>query len=79
MRAHERGLWYPLNNLGRRSYHTEGAGTMAHYMAEKAAGKALPVPRLETAVLTMVQYWSRETGAPTVPPRDEPKAKAGRA
>src|SRR5262249_47783627 len=52
LRAHDRALWYPLNNLGRRTYHAEAAGAMAHYMAEKQAGKPLPVPRLETAVLT---------------------------
>jgi intracellular multiplication protein IcmP len=74
MRGHERGMWYPLNNLGRRAYHTEGAGAIAHYMAEKTAGKALPVPRLETAVLTMIQYWGHERGTPTVPPREDVKA-----
>jgi intracellular multiplication protein IcmP len=76
LRGHDRMLWYPLNNLGRRTYHPEGAGAMAHYMAEKAAGKPLPVPRLETAVLTMVQYWGRdEAGPPVVPPREEAKRR----
>ncbi len=73
LRAHDRALWYPLNNLGRRTYHPEAAGAMAHYMAEKAAGKALPVPRLETAVVAMTQYWGSERGVPDVPPREEPK------
>lgn len=73
LRAHDRNLWYPLNNLGRRTYHAEAAGVMAHYMAEKAAGKPLPVPRLETAVLAMVQYWGNERATPVVPPREEPK------
>jgi intracellular multiplication protein IcmP len=75
LRAHDRALWYPLNNLGRRTYHSEAAGVMAHYMAEKGAGKALPVPRLETAVLTMIQYWGNERFTPVVPPREETKGK----
>jgi intracellular multiplication protein IcmP len=77
MRAHDRDVWYPLNNLGRRTYHPEAAGALAHYMAEKAAGRALPVPRLETAVLTMIQYWGNERFTPVVPPREEPKSKKG--
>lgn len=71
LRAHDRALWYPLNNLGRRAYHTEAAGAMAHYMAEKNAGKALPIPRLETAVATLVQYWGKYT--PRVPPFEADK------
>ncbi len=73
MRAHDRALWYPLNNLGRRTYHPEAAGALAHYMAEKAGGKPLPVPRLETAVLTMIQYWGINN--PRVPERLEAKKK----
>jgi intracellular multiplication protein IcmP len=80
LRGHDRALWYPLNNLGRRSYHSEAAGAMAHFMAEAQAGKAenkpgrpLPVPRLETAILAILQYWSDPNkhhltnGIPVVP------------
>jgi intracellular multiplication protein IcmP len=73
LRGHDRLLWYSLNNLGRRTYHTEAAGAMAHYMVEKAGGKPLPIPRLETAVLTMVQFWGTHT--PRVPKLDEGKKK----
>ena len=59
LRGVDRALWYPLNNLGRRTFHAEAAGAMAHYMAERAAKKALPIPRLETAIVTMSQYMAR--------------------
>jgi intracellular multiplication protein IcmP len=56
LRAEDRALWYPLNNLGRRAFHSEGAGAMAHYMAEVAAKKPLPIPRVDTAVVTLNTY-----------------------
>jgi intracellular multiplication protein IcmP len=56
LRGEDRALWYPLNNLGRRSYHSEAAGAMAHFMAELAAKKPLPIPRVETALITINQY-----------------------
>lgn len=73
LRGVDRNLWYALNNLGRRSFHTEGAGAMAHYMAEVSAKKALPIPRIDTAVVTLNQYLS-ERGLP-IPPREEPAAR----
>lgn len=75
MRGVDRELWYALNNLGRRSFHTEGAGAIAHYMAEEHAQKALPIPRLETAIVTINQYLA--ANQPKIPPREEPgKARA---
>jgi len=56
LRAEDRALWYPMNNLGRRSFHSEGAGAMAHFMAEEAAGKPLPIPRIDTAIVTLNTY-----------------------
>lgn len=56
LRGEDRAIWYPLNNLGRRSYHSEAAGAMAHFMAELAAKKPLPIPRVETALITINQY-----------------------
>lgn len=73
LRAHERSLWYPLNNVGRRAYHAEAAGVMAHFMAEKNAGKPLPIPRLETAILALTQYWGINN--PTVPPLEDNQKK----
>lgn len=61
LRGEDRGLWYPLNNLGRRSYHAEAAGAMAHYMAENIAGRALLMPRVKTAIQPVIDY-VRENG-----------------
>jgi len=71
VRGVDRELWYAINNLGRRSFHTEGAGAIAHYMAEDAAGKALPTPRLDTAIVTLNIYMGGDTLV-QVPPREEP-------
>jgi intracellular multiplication protein IcmP len=77
LRGEDRTLWYPLNNLGRRAFLTEGAGAIAHFMAEEAAGRALPIPRIETAIITLNTYFAK--GSITVPPRAEPAAIKGRA
>lgn len=75
LRAEDRALWYPLNNLGRRSYHSEGAGAMAHYMAEQAAQKPLPIPRVDTAVVTLNTYLHDPEKRPIpIPPRADAKA-----
>ncbi len=68
LRGTDRALWYPLNNLGRRSYHTEGAGAIAHFMAEENAKKPLPIPRIETAIVTLNKYMS--TSTMPIPPRE---------
>ena len=56
LRAHERTLWYPLNNLGRQAFHPEALGAMSHYRAEKITQRPIPVPKLEDAVDTMIEY-----------------------
>ncbi len=71
LRAHDREMWYPMNNLGRRSYHAEAAGAMAHFMAEQAAKKPLPIPRIDTALITINQYLANN---PVVLP---PRAQEG--
>lgn len=68
LRGADRALWYPLNNLGRRSFHSEGAGAMAHFMAEQNAKKPLPIPRVDTAVITLNQYLA--TSGHPIPPRE---------
>ena len=72
LRGVDRELWYACNNLGRRTFHSEGAGAMAHYMAEDAAGKALPIPRLETAIIALNQYLA--ANQPVIPPHADDKA-----
>lgn len=71
LRVVDRPLWYALNNLGRRAFLTEGAGAIAHFMAEESAKKALVIPRIDTAIVTLNKYVS-ETN-PKLPPREEPK------
>ncbi len=74
LRAEDRALWYPLNNLGRRAYHSEGAGAIAHYMAETIAKKPLPIPRVDTAIVTVNTYLNDPDKRPVpIPPREEPK------
>ncbi|MDE1900667.1 MAG: hypothetical protein KGI37_03350 [Alphaproteobacteria bacterium] len=75
LRAEDRALWYPLNNLGRRAFHSEGAGAMAHFMAEQAAQKPLPIPRIETAIVTLNAYLHDPNKRPmAIPPREGAKA-----
>ncbi len=71
LRGEDRSLWYPLNNLGRRTFHAEGAGALAHFLAEEGAHKPLIMPRLETAIVTLNQYLAANPVA--IPPRAEPK------
>jgi intracellular multiplication protein IcmP len=77
LRGEDRALWYPLNNMGRRPFHTEGAGALAHFMAEEAAKKPLPIPRVETAIATLNHYL-QDPGKRSVPipPREGDPAKA---
>lgn len=56
MRAHDRELWYPLNNLGRRSFHAEAMGVMAHFQMEKAMERPIPMPQVSSAVNSLKSY-----------------------
>ncbi|MCC7304947.1 MAG: type IV secretion system protein [Alphaproteobacteria bacterium] len=56
LRAHDRALWYPLNNMGRQSFHMEAMGAMAHYKAEKMTQRPIPVPKVQDAVSTLKEY-----------------------
>lgn len=71
VRAEDRMLWYPLNNLGRRAFHSEGAGAMAHFMAEESAKKPLPIPRIDTAIVTLNTYLHDPDKRPVPIPRRE--------
>lgn len=74
LRGTDRTLWYSLNNLGRRSFHSEGAGAMAHFMAEQNAHKPLPIPRVDTAIVTLNQYLA--SSALKIPPHEGEAVKA---
>lgn len=64
LRAHDRDLWYPLNNLGRQSLHIEALGAMSHYRAEKMTNRPIPVPKLEDAVKTITDYMKSRRARP---------------
>lgn len=60
LRAHDRSLWYPLNNLGRQSYHMEAMGALCHYKAEKLAQRPIPRPKMQDAVKSLAEYIESE-------------------
>lgn len=69
LRGYDRNLWYPLNNLGRHTYHMEAMGAMAHYKAEKMARRPIPKPKVEDAVTSIYEYM-QETRARPIPQID---------
>lgn len=75
LRGHDRALWYPLNNLGRKSYHAEAAGALVHYTNELIAGQKIPTPRFDE-VIKGFETHLKSPGARPVPPLDK---KAGGA
>lgn len=64
LRGHDRVLWYPLNNLGRHSYHMEALGAMSHYKAEKLTVRPIPVPKMEDALTTITEYMTSKKARP---------------
>lgn len=56
LRGFDRTLWYPLNNMGRQSYHMEALGAMAHYVSEKRTSRPIPVPKVGGAVSAIKKY-----------------------
>ncbi|HRJ12404.1 MAG TPA: hypothetical protein PKW15_04070, partial [Alphaproteobacteria bacterium] len=72
LRAIDRTLWYPLNNAGRRTFHAEAAGAVAHYYAEKFLRRPLIIPKVQGAVESLVEHMQEtETPLPSamLPPR----------
>lgn len=64
LRAHDRTLWYPLNNLGRQGFHMEALGAMAHYKAEKLTSRPIPRPKLNDAIGSIAEYMSSRRARP---------------
>ncbi len=73
LRAHDRTLWYPLNNLGRQSNHAEAIGATAHYKQEKRAQRPIPKPKVQDAVTSIVDYINGGTARP-IPSLDYSKS-----
>ncbi len=74
LRAHDRTLWYPLNNMGRQSYHMEALGAMSHFKAEKLTSRPIPVPKIEGALFTIREYMKSGRARP-IPQLDYSKSK----
>lgn len=74
MRGHNRALWYPLNNLGRQSYHMEAIGAMAHYKAEKMAQRPIPRPKMADPVKSIAEYMASNKARP-IPQLDYTNSK----
>lgn len=69
LRAHNRRLWYPMNNLGRQSYHMEALGALSHFKAERMTQRPIPKPKVEGAVKSLSEYMSSGRQRP-IPPLD---------
>lgn len=52
----DRTLWYVLNNTGRRSFHTEGAGAVSHFHSENIIQGPLVEPHVDQAVEGLEDY-----------------------
>jgi intracellular multiplication protein IcmP len=74
LRAHDRTLWYPLNNLGRNAFHMEALGAMAHYKAERLAQRPIVRPKVEGAVESITKYMKSYRARP-VPQLDYSRSK----
>lgn len=64
LRAYDRALWYPLNNLGRKSFHTEALGAMCHFKAERLTQRPIPVAKVGDAATTMRDYMATSRARP---------------
>jgi len=56
----DRNMWYGMNNCGRKRFHTEGAGIMSHYFAERIVNRALIEPYLDPAIDGVENYLFEE-------------------
>ena len=74
LRAYDRTLWYPLNNMGRQSYHMEALGAMSHFKAEKLTQRPIPVPKLQNALIAIQEYMNSTIARP-IPALDYSKSK----
>ena len=70
LRGQDRALWYPLNNLGRKSYCVEAVGALVHYTNELIAGQKIPMPRFDE-VITGFEKYMKSGGARAIPELDK--------
>ncbi len=72
LRGQDRTLWYPLNNMGRKSYHAEAVGAMVHYTNELIAGQKIPTPRFDD-VIRGIEGFLKGPSSRAIPPREKKK------
>jgi intracellular multiplication protein IcmP len=70
LRGIDRTLWYPMNNLGRKSFHAEAAGAMVHFTNEVIANQRIPTPRFDD-VLKALEEFLKGKSAREIPPLDK--------
>lgn len=70
LRGHDRTLWYPLNNLGRQSFHAEAMGAMSHYRSEKQVQRPIPKPMLKDAYDVLASYLEDKKRSMPIPQVD---------
>src|SRR5690606_29300093 len=75
LRAHDRILWYPLNNLGRQSFHMEAIGAMSHFKAERMTQRPIPKPKVQNAVESIAAYMQSGRARP-IPQLDYSHSKS---
>jgi len=73
LRGLDRNLWYPLNNLGRKSYCAEAAGALVHFTNELIAGQKIPTPRFDEVIRGLEAYMKGPSSRPI--PELEKKGK----
>lgn len=78
LRSYDRGLWYPLNNVGRQSLHMEAIGAHSHYKMEKLIMRPIPKPRVDDAVDAISEYMESDKARP-VPALDYTQSKKKRS
>lgn len=79
LRAHDRHLWYALNNLGKKAFHMEALGAMGHYLEEKRTHRPIPIPKVKDAVQALSDYMADPILARPIPQldyKDKPSGKA---
>lgn len=50
LKSVDRGVFYAFNNIGRSTFHIEGAGPIAHFLAERELGAAIATPSVQRAI-----------------------------
>lgn len=55
LRPSDPGLWIILNNVGRRAFHVESAGALAHWLAERQNDAQLAEPAVDEAVNALLE------------------------